>query len=330
MKKPFWRRQRNAWYLLHHGRQICLGREKDEAFRRYHRLMSEMPAESPQSSGPTAGEIIDQFLAWSESHQAPQTTAQYRWYLIRLNSAVGHVAVADLKPYHVTRWLERKGWKGNCANLAVRCAVRPFSWARKQGIIPSNPLAETERPAATPRECYLSDSQFSAIMAAIPDREFQDFVEFARETGARPQEIRAIERRHFGTNTITFPRNESKGKRRQRVIVLNAKALAIVKRLSVKHPDGPMFRNRDGNPWKANAIVCRCQRLSRKLGFDFCMYAVRHSWITNALLNGVEPMTVATLAGHANINMIWSTYQKLSMQQDHMRKAAEQAVRKQA
>jgi hypothetical protein len=45
----------------------------------------------------------------------------------------------------------------------------------------------------------------------------------------------------------------------------------------------------------------------------------------------VEPLTVATLAGHASIDMIWSVYQKLSMQQDHMRNAAEQAVkRKQA
>lgn len=330
MNQPFWRAQRNTWAVLFQGRQVNLGKDKVEAFRKYHALMAGVTSAAPGPVGPTAGEVIDQFLTWCESHQAAGTHRIYRWHLTRFRKAVGTMRLSELKPFHVTRWLDGYSCAANTANLAVRCAVRPFSWAKKQGLIEKNPLAGVERPSATPRECYLTEDQFDKITAAVPDREFQDFLTFARETGARPQEIRAIEKRHFDPvmNAIVFPRNESKGKKRQRVIVLNSKALAIVQRLIVKQPAGPVFRNVDGQPWKRDAVGNRAQRLKRKLGFPFCVYAIRHTWITDALLNGVEPLTVATLAGHSSIDQVWSTYQKLQLQRDHMRNAAEQAVRR--
>jgi integrase len=325
MNQPFYRRQRGVWVVRLNGKLVTLGPEKNAAYQKFHLLASQT---SEASKSPIAADVIDQFLAWSKEHQAPRTAELYGWFLKSFKATLHKITIHDLKPFHVTRWVDKRGYKGNGGNLAVRCAVRPFSWAKKQGYIETNPLADTERPATSPRECYLTDAQLDAVMANIPDREFQDVVEFARETGARPQEIRLAEKRHFQNGTLTFPRTESKGKKRQRIIVLNPKALGIVQRLVVKHPDGPLFRNVDGNPWKMNAFVCRGQRLRRKLGIDFCMYACRHTWITNALLNGVEPLTVATLAGHVNINMIWSTYQKLQLQQDHMRAAAEQASRR--
>ncbi|QDT53610.1 site-specific tyrosine recombinase XerC [Caulifigura coniformis] len=323
MNKPFYRRQRGVWAVRIDGKLVTLGHDKTEAWKRWHELSA-----APRVDSPIAAEIIDWFLAWSEDHQAGRTTKFYRFFLDTFKPMLDRLTVADLKPFHVSRWLDKRSYTGTTGNCGVRAVTRPFSWAVKQGIIERNPLHGAERPSASPRECYLADAQLDAILKAIPDREFQDFVEFARETGARPQEIRAAEKRHFQNGTLTFPRAESKGKRRQRVIVLNAKALAIVQRLAVKHPEGPLFRNTDGAAWTAFALNCRCRKLRAKLGFAFCCYAVRHTWITNALLNGVEPLTVATLAGHVNINMIWSTYQKLSMQQDHMRAAAEQASRR--
>jgi integrase len=323
MNKPFYRRQRGTWVVRIDGKLVSLGPDKAEAWKLWHTLAS-----GPADTSPAAADVIDRFLAWSEGHQAEKTTAFYRFFLDTFKPTLDRLTVADLKPFHVSRWLDDRGYTGSTGNCAVRAVVRPFSWAVKQGIIERNPLHGADRPAASPRECYLTDAQLDSILKAIPDREFQDFVEFARETGARPQEIRLAEKRHFQNGTLTFPRVESKGRRRQRVIVLNAKALAIVQRLAVKNSEGPLFRNTDERPWTAFALNCRTRKLRKKVGFPFCTYAIRHTWITNALLNGVEPLTVATLAGHVNINMIWSTYQKLQLQQDHMRAAAEQASRR--
>ena len=43
--KPFYRPKRDLWYVQLNGKQINLGRDKDEAFRRYHQLLAASPAE---------------------------------------------------------------------------------------------------------------------------------------------------------------------------------------------------------------------------------------------------------------------------------------------
>src|SRR4051812_45401412 len=52
-------------------------------------------------------------------------------------------------------------------------------------------------------------------------------------------------------------------KKRQRIIPLNDQAQAIVRRLALKTPEGPIFRNADGAEWSKNSIVCRFKRMSR-------------------------------------------------------------------
>ncbi|MBC7815642.1 MAG: hypothetical protein IAG10_01945, partial [Planctomycetaceae bacterium] len=43
-------------------------------------------------------------------------------------------------------------------------------------------------------------------------------------------------------------------------------ALAITKRLILQHPEGPIFRNADGEPWTSFAINCSFLRLQAAMG----------------------------------------------------------------
>ena len=99
---------------------------------------------------------------------------------------------------------------------------------------------------------------------------FRDVLEFAWETGVRPQEVRGLEARHVALDRhlAAFPPAEAKGKKRWRVIHLTIKAEEIVKRLVAANPEGPIFRNQDGNPWKKYAICCRFFRLKERLGME--------------------------------------------------------------
>jgi integrase len=330
MRKPYYRKSCKAWYVFHQGKQVRLGSDKDEALKAYHALMAGYDVAAPDV---LASEIIAQFLDWSKAHQEESTYKLYRFYLLTFADSIGKVPLKNLKPFHITRWLDARGYKGNTANGAVRAAVRPFNWAKDEGIIKDNPISRVKRPPATPRECYITEAQYARLMSAIPDQEFRDFVTFLRETGCRPIEARKAEARHFEREglTLTFARKESKGKKRQRVIVLTPTAAGIIQRLVLKHSTGALFRNLKGRRWTRDSINSRFQRLSDKLKFEVHAYALRHTWVTDALLNGVEPLTVATLAGHTSINMIWEVYNKIRLRQDHMRKAAVQAAeRKQA
>ena len=326
MRKPHFSKERKRWLLRQGTKNVDLGPDKEPAFKKYHALMAGQ-IEAP--TGVLAVDIIAQFLDWSQLNQKESTYKQYAHYLKSFGEHLGRLKLSDLKPFHVARWVAKHStWGDNAQNCAVRAAVRPFSWAAKLGVISHHPLAKVDRPASTPRECELTDEQYK-----LEDEEFRDLLTIMRETGCRPQEARRMEARHFNrsTGTITFSRQESKGGKKQRVIVLTDTALAVVQRLTLKYPSGPILRNTAGITWKASAIIARFGRLSKKLGFPITAYHLRHAFCTNALLRGVEPLTVATLMGHSSITMIWSVYQHLQLQTAHMRKSAEQATgRKQA
>jgi integrase len=113
----------------------------------------------------------------------------------------------------------------------------------------------------------MTPADFEMLVSNVRDEEFRELLVFAFEAGCRPQEARHIEARHvkLDLQRIEIPPPEAKGKRRWRIVYLSEKALEIIKRLMKQRPEGKLFLNLDGNPWKAQAIVCRFQRLLVKL-----------------------------------------------------------------
>jgi len=324
MRKPYFRASQACWYILHGGKQVRLGEDKEEAFQRWHELLR---AEQPTAPDTEVSDLIADFMDWCEKHRSPGTYGWYRFFLISFVDSLGTMKLSVLKPHHVTRWLEQRKFTGNTGNGAVRAVTGCFNWAVRQGKLKENPIKGADRPAASPRESYIAPDQFKRLMASIKQSDpFYDFLMFLRLTGCRPQEARTAEARHFDGQSIVFPRVESKGKRRQRVIPLNDQALAIVRRLVLKSPSGPIFRNQRGNPWAKNSLNCRFRRLTRKLNFHCHAYALRSTYITDALIAGLDPVTLSRIVGHASLAMIQTIYAKVEMRADHMKAAAEKAV----
>jgi hypothetical protein len=56
------------------------------------------------------------------------------------------------------------------------------------------------------------------------------------------------------------------------------------------------------------------------------LYALRHSWATNALQRGVDPLTVAILMGHQDPSTLSKVYQHLSLNPEHMLNQARKAI----
>ena len=92
--KPFFRKNRNRWYVQLSGKQINLGEDRDAAFAGYYRLMTD--AQSPSSIPPEPTEpdqnlqvalLIDHFLEWVSQNRSPET---YEWYRYRLQRFLDH------------------------------------------------------------------------------------------------------------------------------------------------------------------------------------------------------------------------------------------------
>jgi hypothetical protein len=65
--KPYFRRQRGTWAVQIGDRQIGLGADRDEAFRRYHELMAaegQAPPEPAAPEHPLVVTVLDDYLVW--------------------------------------------------------------------------------------------------------------------------------------------------------------------------------------------------------------------------------------------------------------------------
>lgn len=329
MRKPYFKKSHKCWYVDLNGKPYRLGTDKETAHQEYHRLMA---GESPTTPQTTVCQLFDQFLAWTQRNRAPRTLDWYQAHLSSFAAYVGpKLRIGDVKPYHVDKWLDKcyPNSGENHRNGACRAIARAFNWAAKQGKIPASPIKGMERPAYQPSEEFVSPEQWAELITLIDLADpFHDYATFLWESGARPQEVRILAAKHFDRpgKRLVLERKNSKGKRERRVIRLNDTALAIVERLALKHPTGPLFRNKRGEPWKNYALNNRFARLSKQLGYRVFPYALRHGFCTRALKRGVDPLTVATLMGHRDAAMVMQVYSHLAQDDAYLEDKLRQAT----
>ncbi len=94
-------------------------------------------------------------------------------------------------------------------------------------------------------------------------------------------------------------------------------------------------RIQKGKKVTKNDAEIRCEakrkvrnRLAQGFAPKYSLYALRHSWATNALQSGVDSLTVAILMGHQDPSMLAKVYQHLSHNPKHLLKEAQKAVSK--
>ena len=142
-----------------------------------------------------------------QQNRAPRTYHWYRDYLVRFHEFHGpRLRVAVLEPYHVTQWIQKdyKGQSDSHRKRAVRSIKRVLNWAVDERYIASNPIAHMKMTRPQPRETTITDAQFQKARAYYPPGDsFRDYLTFLWEIGCRPQEIRAIEARHFDGEILT-------------------------------------------------------------------------------------------------------------------------------
>jgi integrase len=92
-------------------------------------------------------------------------------------------------------------------------------------------------------------------------------------------------------------------------------------------------RIRNGEKIAKTQAELRCEakrkltnRRAAELAPRYSLYALRHSWATNALQRGVDPLTVAILMGHEDPSTLAKVYQHLSLNPKHLLEQARRAA----
>lgn len=196
-----------------------------------------------------------------------------------------------------------------------------LSWAEGSHIDKS-PLAGLRLEKGARREIVISIEDHRKLCRADPLARFRMLLWFCWWTGARPIEMRELEWSQIAADCATAilrKHKTAKKKNRPRVIYFNGFAQTILRRH--KQAIGPVFVNSRGERWTKDALCRRLKNLGQRVSVDVSAYAYRHSYITRALLNGIDPATVAELTG-TSVEMISRNYGHLDKAKEHLAKAA--------
>lgn len=263
----------------------------------------------------TFRELCREFLAWSEKHQAPRTTQIYTEYLNAYIKYLGEASDAPaekMKPLQVEEYIAaRPKWSDTYKNTTVVAINRPFNWGIDNGFMEKNPIKKAAKPSAEGRKTYATLDDVEALLSNLhPADPLRDFIVCQWHCFARPQEIRHIEARHvnLAMRQITFPKKESKGKKRERCLLILKDAYPIIEKLLQLYPEGKLFRNNRGKSWTKEALCSRFRKLSVLIKKDITLYDLRHGIISASLEKGIGVYDIAAASGHANASMIDSRY----------------------
>jgi hypothetical protein len=111
-----------------------------EAQAAFHKLML-LSGDTPLRTETIAvATICNLFLDFSQVHHGESSYESYKRFLQDFCNCYGKLTVSDLKPFHVTRWIDGKAnWNG-AKRHAIISVKRAFSWAEQQGLIAANPV----------------------------------------------------------------------------------------------------------------------------------------------------------------------------------------------
>jgi len=360
--KPYWKSSHHAYYATINGKLRRLGTDKSEAFRLFHRLMAAAGkpdwaiSDWDRAGGMKATEEIvahtvpslaNTYLKDVKERLAPATWELYQKHLEGLCNHVGKIKMIDLRPFHVTEWLNGKtGWARNRRALAIRIIKIWSRWCKTAGYIDRDPIADlkgTTITRRTPPPPGTIEKLRAAAAASSP--ELATFIEVSLLTGCRPGELEKLSASQIDweAKTITVI-----GKTGPRKIPLTDRLADILRPLAARYPGGqdaprkpkskigdpgveggeapsPLLRTPHGLPWTTSNRRKHLARACKKAGIPrVCSYMTRGIYATEALRNGVEGIMVSKLLGHSDNSIVYKYY--AAPDDEMIKRAAEKAI----
>jgi integrase len=226
--------------------------------------------------------------------------------------------IAKVRTRQIEAWrdgLVTNGLSKASANRTLTTLKAALNYAVKHRYVGADVAIEWSsvsplKNAHRRRDLFLDLKQRRALLNAA-EGAVRYLIEAAMLTGARAGELVSARRSQFDARTKMLTLT---GKTGTRTIPLSPSAVALFAKLSKsKFPSAYLLTRDDGKPWAHSDWdeLVRATATKAELPKGTCLYTLRHSWITAALMGSMSTLMVARLCG-TSLMMIEKNYGHLA------------------
>ena len=247
------------WYRPPSGKPVRIGREGDV------KTLNKFVADIGDDYGgeiTTLGDCFDRYTREELPKKSEATQKNYSLCLMRLRRAFGDMRPDDVRPRDIGQYLSKGRGVMRNKEISVLSAVYTKCVSRWY-VAESNPCRNVERNETAPRDRYITDEEFAAFRATVPER-VQIAMDLALLTGQRQGDLLKLEWAAVTEDGIAF----RQGKTGKRLLVAISPALeATLKAAKGLKPELPrthVLRQRNGRAYRSDGFRAIWQRYMRK------------------------------------------------------------------
>jgi integrase len=223
----------------------------------------------------------------------------------------GDQPLDKIRTPHVKAWFHGLKMSKASANRTLTALKAALNFAVANRLVTATAVQEWRdvkpyKNAGKRRDLFLDLTQRRALLAKTAGA-LRDLIEATMLTGARAGELTKAKREQFDARQESM---RFKGNKGPRIVPLSGPALTLFKRLAEsKLPLARLLVRDDGKPWAHSDWdeLVRDAAKSAKLPPGVCLYTLRHSFITQAIQDGLSILDVARLCG-TSVMMIEKHY----------------------
>jgi integrase len=252
----------------------------------------------------------------SEKNEACAHDADKRFERTVYGTAFGKLPLARLSSLDIKSWRRETGLSKSSQNRTMTALRAALNLAVQNRRVAADRRIEwasvRQHKGVSQRRMLFLDVDQRRQLISHATGSVRDLIAGMALTGARPGDLTGARRSQYDSRTrsVTFA-----AKNAIRTVPLPNAAVALFNRLAQgKLQTDFLFTRDDGKPWAHSDWDELVRAAAQKAGLPagVCLYTMRHSFITQSLMDGMSTLDVARISG-TSLAMIERHYGHLVM-----------------
>lgn len=252
----------------------------------------------------------------SEKNEACAHDADKRFERTVYGTAFGKLPLARLLSLDIKSWRRETGLSKSSQNRTMTALRAALNLAVQNRRVAADRRIEwasvRQHPGLNQRRMLFLDLDQRRLLIRHATGSVRDLIAGMALTGARPGDLTSARCSQYDSRTksVTFA-----AKQAIRTVPLPNAAVTLFDRLARgKLPSDFLFTRDNGKPWAHSDWdeLVRAAAARAGLPAGVCLYTMRHSWITQSLMDGMSTLEVARISG-TSLAMIERHYGHLVM-----------------